>query len=122
LADGGAGFDGAVDEEDEALHAELEVVGVPVHEPAGAADFPAGGGHARAEMQVVFDRLLEPDVDVVEAAAAAGGGVAALEGELGVGGGEEGDVFDGVLDVEVGEFGDVEVGGVEVGLDEAGQD
>src|SRR5262245_34425668 len=66
--------------------------------------------------------VLEPDVDVEEAAAAAGRGVAALQGEPGVGGGEQGDVLDGVLDVEVFEGGDVEVGGVEVGLDEAGQD
>jgi hypothetical protein len=122
LAHGGARLDGSVDEEDEAFHAELQVVGIPVHQSAGAADLAAGGGHAGAGAEVLLDRLLEPDVDVVEAAAAARGGVAAFERELGVRGGEQGDVLDRVLDVEIREFGDVEVGGVEVGFDEAGHD
>src|SRR5262245_54255427 len=65
---------------------------------------------------------MKPDVDVEEAPPATGGRVAALQGEPGVGGRQEGDVLDGVLDVEVFQGGDVEVGGVEVGLDQPRQD
>ena len=106
----------------EPLHAELQVLGVPVHQSAGAADLAAAGGQARAGDQVFLDRLLEPDVDVVQAAAASGRRVAALESQLGVAGGQDRDVFDRVLDVEIGQLGDVEVGGVEVGLDQARHD
>src|SRR5262249_15717365 len=77
---------------------------------------------ARAGDDVVVDRLLEPHVDVEQAAAAAGRGVPALERQPGVGGGKEGDVLDGVFDVEVFEGRDVEVRRVEVSLDEPGQD
>src|SRR6185503_15845268 len=118
----GPSLDGAVHEEDQSFHAELEVVGVPVHESARAADLAAGGGETGTGAKVVLDRLLQPDVDVVKAAAAARGGVAAFERELGVGRGEEGDVLDGILDVEVGQLRDVEVGRMEVGFDEAGED
>src|SRR4030095_9443860 len=54
--------------------------------------------------------------------AASRGGVAAFKGELRVGGGEKGDVLDGVLDVEGGQLGDIEVGRVGVGFGEAGED
>jgi hypothetical protein len=56
----------------------------------------------------------------VEAAAAARGRVAAFEGEFRIGGREQGDVLDGILDVEVGQFGDVEVSRVVMGFDQAG--
>ena len=101
---------------------ELEVVGVPVHQPPGAADFAAAGGQARAGKQVLLDRLLQPDVDVVQAAAAPRRGVAALERQPRVGRGQERDVLDRILDVQVGQLGDVEIGGVEVGLDQPRHD
>ena len=72
--------------------------------------------------EVVLDRLLQPDVDVEQAAAAARRRVAALEGELGVRRGQQRDVLDRVLDVEVFERRDVEVGRVEVRLDQARHD
>src|SRR5262249_32108029 len=109
-------------QEDQPFHAELEVVGVPVHQAPGAADLAAAGGQPRAGDQVLLDRLLEPDVDVVQAAAAPRGGVAALQGEPCVARGEDRDVVDGVLDVEVGQLGDVEVSRVEVGLDQPRHD
>ena len=49
-------------------------------------------------------------------------GVAALERQPGVAGGENGDVFDWVLDVEIGQLGDVEVGRMKVRLDQPGHD
>lgn len=122
FADCGTGFVGSVDEEDESFHADLAEVGIPVHESSDAADFASAGGEAWAGKEIAFDAFFEPDVDVEETAPAARGGIAAFEGESGVAGGEESDVFDGVLDVEVFESGDVEVGGVEVGFDEAGED
>ena len=81
-----------------------------------------GRRQPRPGADVVLDRFLEPDGDVEQAAAAAGRGVAALEGELRVRRGEQGDVLDRVLDVEVFEGRDVEVRRVEVGLHEPGQD
>src|SRR2546422_618260 len=73
---------GAVDDEDEPLHADLSELGVPVHQPTGAADLPAAAGQARPEHQVLLDGPLQPDVDVVQRAAAAGRGIAALERQL----------------------------------------
>jgi hypothetical protein len=122
LADGAAGLGGAVDQQDQALHADLAEVGVPVHQAAGAADLAAAGRQARAGGQLVLDGFFQPDVDVVQAAAAAGGRVAALQGQPGVGGGEQRDVLDGVLDVEILQGRHVEVRRVKVGLDEAGHD
>src|SRR5262249_3797325 len=97
-------------------------VGVPVHQPAGAADLTAGRGQARANYQVVLDGLLEPDVDVVQASARARRRVAALQGQPGVGRRQERDVLDRVFDVRVVESGDVEIRRVIVGLDQARQD
>ena len=94
LAHGGPGLVGAVDQQHQPLHADLAEVGVPVHQPADAADLAAAGRQARAGDQVVLDRLLEPDVDVEQAAAAAGRRVAALQGQLGVGRRQQRDVFD----------------------------
>ena len=122
LAHGGPRLVGAVDEQHQPLHADLAEVGVPVHQPADAADLAAAGRQARAGHEVVLDGLLQPDVDVEQAAAAAGRGVAALQGQPGVGGGQQRDVLDRVLDVEVFEGGDVEVGRVEVGLDQPRHD
>ena len=122
LAHGPAALVGAVDQEDQAFHAELEVVGVPVHQSAGATDLAAAGGQARAGDQVFLDRLLEPDVDVVQAAAAAGGRVAAFERQPGVARGQDRHVFDRILDVEIGQLGDVEIGRMEMGLDQPRHD
>ena len=119
LADGPAGFDRSVDQQDQAFHPQLEMVGVPVHQPPRAADLASAGGQPGTEEQVLLDRLLEPDVDVVQAAAAAGRGVAALEGQPGVRRGQERDILDRILDVEIRQFGHVEVRGVEMGLDQA---
>ena len=122
LAHGPASLVGAVDQEDQALHAELQVLGVPVHQSARATDLAPAGGQPRAGDQVFLDRLLEPHVDIVQAAAAAGRRVAAFEREPGVARGQDRHVFDGILDVEVGQLGDVEIGGMEMGLDQAGHD
>ncbi len=122
LADGRAALVRSVDQEDQSLHAELEVVGVPVHEPARAADLASAGSQSRAGYQVVLDRLLEPDVDIVQAAAAARGRVAAFEREPGVARSQDRDVFDRILDVEIGEIGDVEVGRMEMSLDQPRHD
>ena len=84
LAHGRAGLVRAVDQQHQPLHADLAEVGVPVHQPADAADLAAAGGQARAGDEVVLDRLLQPDVDVEQAAAAARRGVAALQRQLGV--------------------------------------
>src|SRR6202044_446475 len=99
-----AAFVGAVDQEDQPLHAELEVLGVPVHQPAGAADLAPAGGQSRAGDQVLLDRLLEPDVDVVQAAAAPGRRVSAFERQPGVARGQDRHVFDRILDVEIGQL------------------
>ena len=77
-------------------------------------------GESRARSDVGLDRLLEPDVDVEQAAAAARRGVAALERQPRIGGRQERDVFDRILDVEVFESGDVEVSGMKVRLDQPG--
>ena len=122
LPDRGAGLVGAVDEEHEPLHADTAEVGIPVHQPADAADLTAAGHKPGARREVVLDGFLEPDIDIEQAPATAGRRVAALEGQPGVGGGEERDVFDRILDVEILEGRDVEVGGMEVGLDKAGHD
>ena len=47
--------------------------------PADAADLAAARGQPRARHQIVLDRLLQPDIDVEQAAAAAGRRVAAFE-------------------------------------------
>ena len=122
LAHGAAAFVGAVDQQHQPFHADLAEVGVPVHQPAHAADLAAAGGQPRAGHQVLLDRLLQPDVDVEQAAAAAGRRVAALERQLGVGRRQQRDVFDRILDVEVFQLGDVEVGRVKMGLDQPGHD
>ena len=122
LADRGAALDRAVDQQDQTFHAELQMVGVPVHQAAGAADLAAVGGQPWPGEEVFLDRLLEPDVDVVQAPAAPRRGVAALQREPGIGRGQQGDVFDGILDIQVGELGDVEIRRVKMRLDQAGQD
>ena len=98
------------------------MLGIPVHQSARAADFAAVGGQARAGDQVFLDRLLQPHVDIVQAAAAARRGVAALERELGVAGREDRHVFDRILDVEIGQLGHVEIRGMEVCLDQSRHD
>ena len=120
LADGGTAFDRAVDQEDQPLHAQLQVLGVPVHQPARAADLPSAGGQARPGEQVFLDRLLEPDVDVVQTAPAPCRGIAALEGQASIGGRQQRDILDRILDIEIRELGHVEVRGVEMGLDQPG--
>src|SRR5205823_801164 len=104
------------------FHAELAKIGVPVHQSAGAADLATAGGKARPRRDVVLDGFLEPDIDVEEATAAARRGVTALQGKPGVGGGQQRDVLDGILDVEVFECGDIEVGWVKMRLDQSGHD
>src|SRR5262249_13757452 len=121
-AHGGAGLLGARGQQHQPLPADLAEVRVPVHQAADAADLAAAGRQPRAGGEVVLDGALEPHVDVEQAAAAARRGVAALQGQLGVGRGQQRDVLDGVLDVEVFEGRDVEVRGVEVGLDQARHD
>ena len=66
--------------------------------------------------------FLQPDVDVEQAAAAARRRVAALERQPAVGRRQERDVFDRILDVQVGQLRDVEVSGVKMRLDQARQD
>ena len=119
---GFAGVLHSVDDEDQAFHADLPELGIPIHEPARAADLASAAGKAGSGNDTFVDRLFHPDVDVVEATAAAGGGIAAFEGEPGVGSGEEGDVLDRVFNIEVGKFRDVEIGQVDVGLDQARKD
>src|SRR5262249_41345525 len=67
LAAGGAGLVGAVDQQHQPLHADLSELGVPVHQPAGAANLPPAGRQPGALGDVVLDGLLQPDVDVEEA-------------------------------------------------------
>ncbi len=90
--------------------------------PPAPADLAAAGGQARARDQVFLDRLFEPHVDVVQAAAATGRRVAALEHAPGVARGQKCHVFDGILDVEISQLGDVEIGRMKMGLDQSGQD
>src|SRR5262245_34945834 len=78
LPHGAAALVRAVDDEHDAFHPDLPELGVPVHQPAGATNLAAARSEARAEDEVFVDRTLEPDVDVVEAAAAPRGRVAAL--------------------------------------------
>ena len=72
--------------------------------------------------QVVLDGLLQPDVDVEQAAAAARRRVAAFQREPRVRRRQQRDVFDGILDVEVFQRGDVEIRRVEVRLDQPRHD
>ena len=122
FSNGAPGLIGTVDQEDQTFHPELQVVGVPVHQPAGAADFAAVGGEPRAGNQVVLDRLLQPDVNVVQAAAAPGRRVSALESQLGIAGREDRHIFDRILDVEVRQLGHIEVGRMKVRLHQARHD
>ena len=98
------------------------MLGVPVHQSARATDLAPAGGQARAGDQVFLDRLLEPDVDIVQAAAATGRCVAALEHAPGVARGQDRHKFDGILDVEVSQLGDVEIGRMKMGLDQTRHD
>ncbi len=122
LADRAARLVGTVDQQHEAFHADLAKVGIPVHQPADAADLAAAGGQPRAGEQVFLDGPLEPEIDVEQAAAAAGRGIAAVQRQPRVGGRQQRDVLDRVLDVEVFQVGDVEVGGMEVGFDQPRHD
>jgi hypothetical protein len=122
LSHGGARLLRTVNEQDQPFHTDLAEVWIPIHEAADATDLPAAGGKAGPGSHPFGDRLFQPDVDVKQAAATARGRVAAFESEAGVGGGEEGDVFDRILDIEVFEGGDVEVRWMEVSFDKAGHD
>ena len=69
----------AVDAEHKPVHADLAEVGVPVHQPARAANLAAAGDQARAGDEILLEGLLQPHVAVEEATARAGGRVAAFE-------------------------------------------
>ena len=74
-----AGLVGTVDDEDHALHPDLAELGVPVHQPAGAADLLSARDEARSGNEVGVDRLGEGHVGVEEASGRTGRRVAAFE-------------------------------------------
>jgi hypothetical protein len=61
LAHRGAGLVGAVDQQHQALHADLAEVGVPVHQAADPADFAPAGRQARPRNEVVLDGLFQKE-------------------------------------------------------------
>jgi hypothetical protein len=58
FADGSPRLVGTVDEQNQAFHADLAKIRVPVHEPADAADFAAARRQLRSRRDIVFDRFL----------------------------------------------------------------
>src|SRR6266850_455794 len=112
LPNGATAVIGPIDDENQPLHADLAEVRVPIHQPAGPTDLAPTGRQAWADNEILLERLLQPDIDVVQTTAAASCRIAALKCELRVGRREQRDIFDRVFDIEVLELGHVEIGGV----------
>jgi hypothetical protein len=64
LAHGAAAFIGAVDQQHQALHADLAKIGIPVHQAADAADLAPAGCQPRPGRKFLVDGPLQPKVDI----------------------------------------------------------
>ena len=122
LADRAATFVRPVDQQHQPLHADLAKVGVPIHQAADAANLATAGRQSRAGSRSSSIALLQPDVDVEQAAAAAGRRIAALQRQPRVDGREQRHVLDRILDVEIFELRHVEIGRMKVRLDQPRHD
>jgi len=95
------GLVGPVDQQDQALHAELEVLGFQsISPPAPQISRPlaASEGRGPGPSSIAF---LQPDVDVMKTAAATGRRVAAFERQPGIARRQGSSLFDRVLDIEI---------------------
>ena len=122
LADGGAGLDGPLTRRISPSMPSFRCSAFQsISPPAPQISRPLAARRGPGN-KVFLDRLLEPDVDVVQAAPAPRRGVAALEGQPSIGGRQQRDILDRILDIEIRELGHVEIRGVEMGLDQPGHD
>jgi len=82
--------------------------------------FATAGGQSRTGHQIILDGFLEQTSTLKQATAAASRRVPTFQREFRIDRGEQRDVFDRVLDVEVFESGDVEICRVKMRFNEAG--
>ena len=75
-----AGIFDSVDDKDQALHADLSELGVPVHEPSCRTDLATACSEPRPRHEVFLDRSLEPHIDIEQTPARPSRRIAALEG------------------------------------------